>query len=137
MEHKADSVPLNTRTYPYQGLKEDDQAVQSTVITVAPYVLPVRDHLLWSIFNFLYMNFCCLGFVALVFSVKSRDRKSLGDAEGAQHYGSTARSLNIAATVLTILAIVICIVMVIVSLSMVNHIIQQEQEQFNFFGGGN
>ncbi|XP_009999783.1 PREDICTED: interferon-induced transmembrane protein 5 [Chaetura pelagica] len=29
-----------------------------------------RDHLVWSIFNTIYMNFCCLGFVALAFSVK-------------------------------------------------------------------
>ena len=34
---------------------------------VAP---PPRDHLVWSIFNTIYMNFCCLGFVALAFSVK-------------------------------------------------------------------
>ncbi|NXG94362.1 IFM5 protein, partial [Stercorarius parasiticus] len=31
---------------------------------------PPRDHLVWSIFNTIYMNFCCLGFVALAFSVK-------------------------------------------------------------------
>ncbi|XP_009698855.1 PREDICTED: interferon-induced transmembrane protein 5, partial [Cariama cristata] len=35
--------------------------------TVSP---PPRDHLVWSIFNTIYMNFCCLGFVALAFSVK-------------------------------------------------------------------
>lgn len=29
-----------------------------------------RDHLVWAIFNTLYMNFCCLGFVALAFAVK-------------------------------------------------------------------
>ena len=33
---------------------------------------PPRDHLLWSIFNTIYMNLCCLGFVALAFSVKVR-----------------------------------------------------------------
>lgn len=33
---------------------------------------PPRDHLVWSIFNTIYMNFCCLGFVALAFSVKVR-----------------------------------------------------------------
>lgn len=36
-----------------------------------PPALP-RDHLVWSIFNTIYMNFCCLGFVALAFSVKVR-----------------------------------------------------------------
>lgn len=29
-----------------------------------------RDHLLWSIFNTIYMNLCCLGFAALAYSVK-------------------------------------------------------------------
>lgn len=33
-----------------------------------------RDHLVWAIFNTLYMNFCCLGFVALAFAVKVRPR---------------------------------------------------------------
>ncbi|XP_069760659.1 dispanin subfamily A member 2b isoform X2 [Narcine bancroftii] len=69
----------------------------------------VRDHLLWSLFNFSYLNCCCLGFIATVFSVKSRDRKVVGDVEGARHYGSTARSLNIAATVLGILIFIIII----------------------------
>ncbi|GCB85190.1 hypothetical protein scyTo_0025874, partial [Scyliorhinus torazame] len=66
MEYGAEQVPMNPSAYPYQG----QQQVQSTVITMAPNAPPVRDHLLWSIFNFFYMNFCCLGFVALVFSVK-------------------------------------------------------------------
>lgn len=34
-----------------------------------------RDHLVWAIFNTLYMNFCCLGFVALAFAVKVRERR--------------------------------------------------------------
>ncbi|XP_072322199.1 dispanin subfamily A member 2b-like [Scyliorhinus torazame] len=133
MEYKADHVPMNTRTYPYQGLKEDEQ---STVITVVPNAPPVRDHLLWSIFNFFYMNFCCLGFVALVFSVKSRDRKVVGDAEGARHYASTARALNIAATVLSILVLVILIVIIFVSLSTVMTFITQNEEQMSHSIGG-
>ncbi|XP_041054377.1 dispanin subfamily A member 2b-like isoform X2 [Carcharodon carcharias] len=66
MESRAEQVAMNPRSYPYQG----QQQVQTTVVTMAPNVLPFRDHLLWSIFNFFYLNFCCLGFVALVFSVK-------------------------------------------------------------------
>lgn len=34
-----------------------------------------RDHLVWAIFNTLYMNICCLGFVALAFAVKVRERR--------------------------------------------------------------
>ncbi|KYO41601.1 hypothetical protein Y1Q_0006360 [Alligator mississippiensis] len=41
------------------------------------------------------MNFCCLGFFALAFSIKARDRKVLGDYSGAGSYGSTAKCLNI------------------------------------------
>lgn len=29
-----------------------------------------RDHLLWSVFSTIYLNLCCLGFLALVHSVK-------------------------------------------------------------------
>lgn len=37
-----------------------------------------RDHLVWAIFNTLYMNFCCLGFVALAFAIKVRHRSVRG-----------------------------------------------------------
>ncbi|XP_078405439.1 dispanin subfamily A member 2b-like [Cetorhinus maximus] len=106
MEHRAEQVPMNPAPYPYQ--------VPTTVVTMAPNVMMFRDHLLWSIFNFFYLNFCCLGFVALVYSVKSRDRKFVGDVEGARHHASTARTLNIVATALSILVFVIFIVLVFV-----------------------
>ncbi|XP_060694953.1 dispanin subfamily A member 2b-like [Hemiscyllium ocellatum] len=138
MEFRADNVPLSTRSYPYQGLKDDEQTAGTTVVNVAPNVTSVRDHFLWSIFNFAFMNFCCLGFVAMVFSVKSRDRKVVGDPEGARHYASTARALNIAATVLTVLVLIIGIVVIFVSLSMVNRVIEHEkQEHPDVFGGWN
>ena len=31
---------------------------------------PGRDHIVWSLFNTLFMNICCLGFVAFAYSVK-------------------------------------------------------------------
>ena len=31
---------------------------------------PRRDHIVWSLFNTLFMNICCLGFVAFAYSVK-------------------------------------------------------------------
>ncbi|XP_041053697.1 dispanin subfamily A member 2b-like [Carcharodon carcharias] len=114
MAYRADQVIMNPGAYPYQGPKQDGQSVQTTVVTMAPNVLSVRDHLPWSIFNFFYLNFCCLGFVALVFSVKSRDRKVVGDVEGARQYASTARALNIAIAVLASLAFAICIVSTLV-----------------------
>ncbi|XP_059704620.1 interferon-induced transmembrane protein 1-like [Haemorhous mexicanus] len=73
---------------------------------------PPRDHLVWSLFTTLYGNFCCLGLLAFVFSVKSRDRKVLGDYSGALSYGSTAKCLNITALVINIVIVVIVIVVV-------------------------
>ncbi|XP_061077944.1 dispanin subfamily A member 2b-like [Conger conger] len=71
---------------------------------------PPRDHVLWSLFNFFYMNVCCLGFGALYFSIKARDRKVVGDIEGARGYGSKARCLNIVALCLSLLFFIIIII---------------------------
>lgn len=42
----------------------------TTVIEVYPDATEVNDYYLWSIFNFVYLNFCCLGFIALAYSLK-------------------------------------------------------------------
>nr|XP_055120008.1 interferon-induced transmembrane protein 3-like [Symphalangus syndactylus] len=55
----------------------------------------VPNHVVWSLFNTLFMNPCCLGFIAFAYSLKSRDRKMVGDLTGAQAYASTAKCLNI------------------------------------------
>ncbi|XP_031756421.1 dispanin subfamily A member 2b-like isoform X2 [Xenopus tropicalis] len=62
--------------------------------------LPVRDHLVWSIANTFCMNVCCLGLIAILFSVKSRDQKLIGNRTRAQNYGSIALALNITATLI-------------------------------------
>ncbi|XP_019375404.1 PREDICTED: dispanin subfamily A member 2b-like [Gavialis gangeticus] len=72
-------------------------------------LLPPRDFVLWSFFNTVFCNPCCLGFLALVFSIKARDRKVLGDINGAHSYGKTARNLNIAIVVLSIIFIILVI----------------------------
>ncbi|KAM4017166.1 dispanin subfamily A member 2b-like [Anomaloglossus baeobatrachus] len=129
----------------YQPLKEEvefgsypPQTVQSTVV-VMPQSPPVRDHIIWSLFNTMYLNFCCLGLLAFVFSIKSRDRKLHGDRSGAVSYGSTARSLNIASTVLSILFTIIVIVICVIQVQYVVQVIQQmsEAENNNRFGYGN
>ncbi|XP_054896773.1 dispanin subfamily A member 2b-like [Poeciliopsis prolifica] len=71
---------------------------------------PPKDYLVWSLCSFIFGNIFCLGLAALVYSVKARDRKMVGDEDGARHHASTARALNIAATVLTFLAIFLSIV---------------------------
>ncbi|XP_075693811.1 dispanin subfamily A member 2b-like [Rhinoderma darwinii] len=86
---------------------------KSTVVVIQD-ALPVRDDLLWSIFNSIYMNACCLGFVALTYSVKSRDRKLFGDKTGAMSYASNARKFNIAATVISAILFMILIIINIV-----------------------
>ncbi|XP_063800818.1 interferon-induced transmembrane protein 1-like [Pseudophryne corroboree] len=119
----------------YEALKEEmefrnspGRQIQSTVVTIMPEAPPVRDHIIWSLFNTMYMNFCCLGLIALVFSVKSRDRKLLGDKSGAHSYGTTARSLNIAATTLSVLFVVVMIIIVIVNVTVM---VKMGQEYMN------
>ncbi|XP_045676940.1 interferon-induced transmembrane protein 3-like [Phyllostomus hastatus] len=99
----------------YEMLKEEHEVavlgapqisapVVSTVVNIQPETA-VPDHIVWSLFNTLFFNVCCLGFVAFAYSVKSRDRKMVGDMTGARSYASTAKSLNIAALVLGLLII--------------------------------
>ncbi|XP_072447868.1 dispanin subfamily A member 2b-like [Chiloscyllium punctatum] len=73
--------------------------------------IPVRDYLVWSLFNLSYMNFFCLGLVAVLFSVKSRDRKMDGDFDQARTYARKARILNIVASVLSSLVFIAFIAM--------------------------
>ncbi|XP_018418156.1 PREDICTED: interferon-induced transmembrane protein 1-like [Nanorana parkeri] len=120
----------------YEQLKKEtefrnipSQQVQTTVVTITPEGPPVRDHIIWSLFNAMYLNFCCLGVFALVFSVKSRDRKLVGDKNGATSYGSTARSLNITATVLSILfTVVVMIALIIKAVMMIEMIKKMTQD---------
>lgn len=74
----------------------------STVVHVQEETVQ-PDHVVWSLFNTLFLNVCCLGFAAFAFSVKSRDRKMVGDLAGARSYASTAKCLNIWALVLGVL----------------------------------
>ncbi|KAL1785231.1 interferon-induced transmembrane protein 1-like [Sigmodon hispidus] len=84
-------------------------SVTTTVINM-PGEISSPDHVVWSLFNVLFMNFCCLGFIAYAYSVKSRDRKIVGDVTGAQAYASTAKCLNICARVFSLLGIIAIII---------------------------
>lgn len=45
--------------------------VRSTVVHIETHTDRVlRDYVTWSIFNTMFMNICCLGFIAYVYSVK-------------------------------------------------------------------
>ncbi|XP_045871687.1 interferon-induced transmembrane protein 5 isoform X2 [Meles meles] len=68
-----------------------------TALTLGAPRPPPRDHLIWSVFSALYLNLCCLGFLALAYSVKARDQKVAGDLEAARRLGSRAKCYNILA----------------------------------------
>ncbi|NXE27283.1 IFM3 protein, partial [Ardeotis kori] len=86
--------------------------------TVTSFVQPQpvpkpRDFVLWSFFNTIFCNPLCLGFIALVFSIKARDRKIAQDPAAAGSYGKTAMHLNIVAFCLGTVATIACIVLVV------------------------
>ncbi|NXK54319.1 IFM5 protein, partial [Chauna torquata] len=99
----------------------------STAVTVGA---PPRDHLVWSIFNTIYMNFCCLGFVALAFSVKARDRKVAGDVEAARRFSSKARCYNALATAGSVVLPLLLAALVITG---VLHLSKLAQDSVGFF----
>ncbi|XP_064309242.1 interferon-induced transmembrane protein 5-like [Phalacrocorax carbo] len=100
-----------------------------TVLAIGTSPLP-RDHLVWSVFNTIYMNFCCLGFVALAFSVKARDRKVAGDVEAARRFSSKARCYNALATAGSVVLPLLLAALVITG---VIHLSKLAQESVGFF----
>ncbi|XP_074086756.1 interferon-induced transmembrane protein 3-like [Macrotis lagotis] len=108
---------------------------EHTVIAMQPGGLvkslpskPPRDYLLASLFNLLVLgNPCCLSFVALVYSVKSRDQKLVGDMNSALAYANTSKKLNIAAIILNVLVIIIAIIICFVYLIPSLKVWQKEQ----------
>ncbi|XP_070687256.1 dispanin subfamily A member 2b-like [Pempheris klunzingeri] len=98
----------------FEQAPQAQRVVQYTSMSVTTD--PPRDYIIWSLCCFLYSNPCCLGLAALIFSIKSRDRKMAGDVEGARHYGSTARCYNIISSVLAgILVLVFIIILITVT----------------------
>ncbi|XP_043981387.1 dispanin subfamily A member 2b-like [Gambusia affinis] len=91
------ALPQYVCTVPQPNMMVHQSAVN------VPAVQP-SDGIIWSLVCFVYGNPFCLGLAALIFSIKARDRKVVGDLEGARRHGSTARTLNIVATVLTSVA---------------------------------
>ncbi|XP_041258203.1 dispanin subfamily A member 2b-like [Onychostruthus taczanowskii] len=80
-----------------------------------------RDYVLWSVFNVLLCcalcGLGCLGFPPLVFSIKARDCKVLGDLEGARRHSARARVANIVCSVVVAVALVIFIIIVAIAIS--------------------
>ncbi|XP_004072826.1 dispanin subfamily A member 2b-like isoform X2 [Oryzias latipes] len=116
----AEDVPLQEPPdHMYLGPRANTAAGgHNTIVLQAE---PPKDHIIWSLCCFLYSNPLCLGLAALIFSIKSRDRKVVGDLEGARHYGNTARCLNIAATIIVCLTVIIAIIVVAVIISQISN----------------
>ncbi|XP_076971042.1 interferon-induced transmembrane protein 10 [Tamandua tetradactyla] len=79
----------------------------TAVVEIHPDTNEVNDYYLWSIFNFVYLNFCCLGFIALAYSLKVRDKKLLNDLNGAVEDAKTARLFNITSSALAASCIIL------------------------------
>ncbi|XP_074083697.1 interferon-induced transmembrane protein 3-like [Macrotis lagotis] len=103
---------------------------EHTVITMrAGGSDPPRDYLLASLFNLLVLgNPCCLSFAALVYSVKSRDRKLVGDMDGALTYANTSKQLNIGAFILNLVVLFIIIIICSVYLIPLFYAIQNRKQ---------
>ncbi|XP_037583290.1 interferon-induced transmembrane protein 3-like [Cebus imitator] len=91
------------------GAPHNPAPLTSTVIHICSKT-SMPDHVIWSLFDTLFMNSCCLGFIAFVYSVKSRDRKMVGDLTRAQVYASTAKCLNVWALILGIMMTILLII---------------------------
>ncbi|XP_055987965.1 LOW QUALITY PROTEIN: interferon-induced transmembrane protein 3-like [Sorex fumeus] len=102
--------------------------VTSTVVSIQPEISE-PDHIVWSLFNTLYFNVCCLGFVAFAYAVKSRDRKMVGDMIGARSYASTAKCLNISALILGILLNIGVIVAVVFTVKIFSKMYYQSMQR--------
>ncbi|XP_071349049.1 dispanin subfamily A member 2b-like [Trachinotus anak] len=110
--YRAEAIPLQVGQH---GWPPGQQGVATVVqyTTVNINTEPPPDHIIWSLCCFVYSNPFCLGLAALIYSIKSRDRKVAGDLEGARGYGSTARCLNIVSTILAVTSFLIFIIIFI------------------------
>ncbi|XP_032735815.1 interferon-induced transmembrane protein 10 [Lontra canadensis] len=108
---KADSVRASGAPQACKHLAEKKTMTNpTTVIEVYPDTTEVNDYYLWSIFNFVYLNFCCLGFIALAYSLKVRDKKLLNDLNGAVEDAKTARLFNITSSALAASCIILVLI---------------------------
>ncbi|KAH1171138.1 interferon-induced transmembrane protein 5-like isoform X3 [Mauremys mutica] len=115
----------------YLPMTSRKQDTCPTVITIGPSVVP-RDHLIWSIFNTIYMNFCCFGLVALAYSVKARDQKVAGDIEAARRFSSKAKCYNILAMVWSLLLPLLLIALMITGVIHLSKLAQESMDFFNY-----
>ncbi|KAF6103694.1 interferon induced transmembrane protein 2 [Phyllostomus discolor] len=91
------------------GVPQGPGPVVSTLVNIQTEPA-VHDHITWSLLSSIYFNFCCLGLAAYYQSIKSRDRKMVGDMTGAQSYASTAKCLNVCALILSVILFIFIVI---------------------------
>ncbi|KAI3371089.1 hypothetical protein L3Q82_023731, partial [Scortum barcoo] len=126
--------------------------VQHTSVNISSE--PLKDHIIWSLFSFLYSKPFCLGSHILyqVYTTAEQTamnpagypseavplqgrpeiRKMAGDLDGARHYGSTARCLNIAATVLASVIFLICFTVMVIQAKEFYSIYSRNSYNYNY-----
>ncbi|KAK5901869.1 interferon-induced transmembrane protein 5-like [Pseudochaenichthys georgianus] len=116
---------------PLTNSKSARKPAASTVVNMGNAdKCPPKDYLVWSLCNTLYVNFCCLGFMALIYSIKARDQKTQGNLQMAQECSDKAKWYNILAAgwnMLIPLLAVVLLVLLLIHLS-------TSQGSFDFFG---
>ncbi|XP_038281427.1 interferon-induced transmembrane protein 1-like isoform X1 [Canis lupus familiaris] len=109
----------------YEMLKEEHEVVvlgsgapqsaapaTTTVINICGDTV-VPDHVVWSLFNTVFMNWCCLGFMALLLLREGQGLwKMAGDLTGAQSFASHRQVPQIWALVLGLLLTVTFVILV-------------------------
>nr|XP_035109945.1 interferon-induced transmembrane protein 3-like [Callithrix jacchus] len=108
-------MPKEEQEVAAPGVPHNPAPPTSTVICIHSKT-SVPDHVIWSLFNTVFMNSLCLGFTEFAYSMKSRDRKMVGNLTGAQAYASTAKCLNIWALILGIIMTILLIIIPILIL---------------------
>ncbi|XP_019217573.1 dispanin subfamily A member 2b-like [Oreochromis niloticus] len=97
---------------------------------------PRKDHIIWSLLCFVYSYpCCCFGLAALIYSIKARDLKVARDLARARRHGSTARKLNIAATVPFAILFLIFIAPGIINAAMVASVIKEMPNSNHQYNG--
>ncbi|KAF4797570.1 dispanin subfamily A member 2b-like protein [Turdus rufiventris] len=80
-----------------------------------------RDYVLWSVLNVLLWcavgGLGCLGLPPLVYSIKARDCKLVGDLEGARRHSDRAKVANIVCSVVVVVVGVIVIIITAIIIS--------------------
>uniref|UniRef100_A0A2K6TXB6 Interferon induced transmembrane protein 1 n=1 Tax=Saimiri boliviensis boliviensis TaxID=39432 RepID=A0A2K6TXB6_SAIBB len=122
-------LPYEEHEVAVLGVPHNPAPLTSTVIHIRSET-SVPDHIVWSLFNTIFMNWCCLGFIAYAYSMKSRDRKMVGDLTGAQAYASTAKCLNIWALIVGIITTIGFILLLVFGSVMIYHV---KQRRYNTY----